>query len=901
VTSPCPLTLCGVDVIGREAELSLVAQRLGDRRLVTLVGPGGIGKTTLARAALAGCQDRFEEGGRFVDVTRVDSAEAVGESIAAQLGYTSYRALIDSPGDHSVLVVVDNCEHVVDAVAETIDELLGACLMPTVLATSRTALELPGETVVPIGPLALPPPGAVDADAVRLFVERARDAGVGLVDGEVTADEAVAELCRRLDGVPLAIELAAARARSMAPAEILDRLVSGLDVLDRPRRRGARRHRSLRATIGWSYDLLDDDERRMFEGLSVFSGPFTGSMAHAVAGAPGTGEADTWDVLDRLVTASMVVADPSGPTTWYRELDTLRAFARARLDEQGVRRAVEARLVDHVVERVAGIVAHGAAHWSADALAELLALYDDVVASLTWCLTEDDGPDRALLLVAALWGVIHQAHTEEIGTLAQRVLARWPDGDQAFRPDAIATAATCLYMMGEHDRAVALAEAALDGASASPYAPATLRRALAQSRRASGDTTGSCRWFGAGAIEARRSGLTALAVEADAARAQVLADVGRVDEALALVAAARDEAVAAGSAIAAAWARSIEGSILLRTDVDRAADVLDAALAESRRWGYAAGVSVNLRSQALAALARGDGRDAAGKVLELLDELLSRGSTYEMRLVFDSASAVLARAGRGWVAADLAATALALPVVSITASVGHELFPLDPAGGTVLAVRDAIVTTRAELGRLVAGEAPEAAPPGSPARDDDRAGVLRRVGEFWEVGYAGETATVRATKGMADIARLLAAPGREVHCLELIGAGVAPGHAEHDTGEVLDATARRAYEERVRELQIELDEAEAAADRGRAERLRAELDVLVDQLVAALGLGGRSRRTGGAAERARSAVTQRIRSTLRRIEAVHPKLGRHLQRAVRTGAFCVYSPEEPVRWELGEP
>jgi hypothetical protein len=120
--------------------------------------------------------------------------------------------------------------------------------------------------------------------------------------------------------------------------------------------------------------------------------------------------------------------------------------------------------------------------------------------------------------------------------------------------------------------------------------------------------------------------------------------------------------------------------------------------------------------------------------------------------------------------------------------------------------------------------------------------VLRRAGDFWEVGYAGEIATVRASKGLADIARLVAAPGHEVHCLELIGAGV----AEADTGEVLDAAARRAYDDRGRELQLELDEAEAAADRGRAERARAELDALVDQLVNALGLRGRSRRTGGA-------------------------------------------------------
>src|ERR687898_532518 len=177
-----------VELVGREAELALVADRLADRRLVTLVGPGGIGKTALARAAVAHCAGRFPEGAHVVDLTRVDAAAAVPESLAAQLGYASFGALLDAPGDHAALVLVDNCEHVLDAVADAVDSLLEACEMPTVLATSRSALEVPGETLVPIGPLGLPPAGTSDAPAVRLFVARARDAGAAL-----EADDAVAE------------------------------------------------------------------------------------------------------------------------------------------------------------------------------------------------------------------------------------------------------------------------------------------------------------------------------------------------------------------------------------------------------------------------------------------------------------------------------------------------------------------------------------------------------------------------------------------------------------------------------------------------------------------------------------------------------------------------------------
>src|SRR5690606_10938034 len=152
-----------MDLIGRESELALVTRRLHDRRLVTLVGPGGIGKTALGRAALARCGADFGEGARTVDLTRVDSAAGVRESLAAQLGYASYGALLGAPGDHPVLILVDNCEHVIDAAAEVVDGLLDACEMPTILATSRIALDVPGEAVVPLGPLELPPQGAHDA------------------------------------------------------------------------------------------------------------------------------------------------------------------------------------------------------------------------------------------------------------------------------------------------------------------------------------------------------------------------------------------------------------------------------------------------------------------------------------------------------------------------------------------------------------------------------------------------------------------------------------------------------------------------------------------------------------------------------------------------------------------
>ena len=165
-------------------------------------------------------------------------------------------------------------------------------------------------------------------------------------------------------------------------------------------------------------------------------------------------------------------------------------------------------------------------------------------------------------------------------------------------------------------------------------------------------------------------------------------------------------------------------------------------------------------------------------------------------------------------------------------------------------------------------------------------------GDYWELDFAGQIVHARTSKGVADLARLLTAPGREVHCLELMGGSV----EQASTGEVLDQTARRQYEERIRELQRDIDDAEADNDYARADRARVELDTLVDHLTTALGLGSRTRRSGSSAERARSAVTQRLRSTIRRLGTAHPDLGRHLEASVMTGTYCVYRPEHPVVW-----
>jgi hypothetical protein len=209
-----------------------------------------------------------------------------------------------------------------------------------------------------------------------------------------------------------------------------------------------------------------------------------------------------------------------------------------------------------------------------------------------------------------------------------------------------------------------------------------------------------------------------------------------------------------------------------------------------------------------------------------------------------------------------------------------------------------LLAVRAALARIEAGFDRPGEPVEGPGAERTTAAdtaALTERGDIWEIDYAGRTVTVKASKGMADLAKLLAAGGREIHCLDLIGGAV----RDASTGDMIDATARRAYESRIRDLQADVDAAEADNDYVRAERAQAELDALIDHLSAALGQGGRTRRAGDTAEKARSAVTQRLRATIRRLEDLHPELGRHLRASVITGIYCSYRPERAITWRVG--
>ncbi|HEX2038708.1 MAG TPA: hypothetical protein VHF47_03130, partial [Acidimicrobiales bacterium] len=606
---------CTGELIGRDGALAALIERLRARRLVTVVGPGGIGKTALARVAATHVEASFERGCHVVDLTRAITADEVEGAVAAQLGFQTFQVLLDTPVELPILLLVDNCEHVTSAAADVVARVLDACTAPTVLATSRSPLDVPGEAVIPIGPLDTPPRGVddVDAAAVRLFLARAGDAGATLVDGDV---EAVCELCRRLDGVPLAIEIAAARTRSMSPTEILARFDEQLDVVSRPRWRGSSRHRSLRSTIEWSYRMLDEPARALFDQLGVFPGPFTAEMAHDVAGVAGDEFGRTLELLDELVSASLVMTEREGPVTWYRLLEAPRAYALEALRTRGALDASSERLAEAAATSALAVI-EGSRHWEGAFAAHATGAHANLVAALRWCLTNDAEGGRALLLTAALWETIHQAHTEEVADLGAQVLSRWRVPTLPHWHAAAATTATALLLLGRHAEAIACATHAMNAAGpGAGVAPALLERAAALARLATddGDTRPA---LARAAARARSSGAEALAVELEIHRAEAIAAAGGHEDALAQLEVCGDNARRLGSVRLDVCARTLAGQVRLRLGSETAREVIEQALADARRIGYPAAVVANLSALAVQRVITGRPEDGGRAALEV--------------------------------------------------------------------------------------------------------------------------------------------------------------------------------------------------------------------------------------------------------------------------------------------
>jgi predicted ATPase/DNA-binding SARP family transcriptional activator len=404
--------------IGRTAELAAVRQMLDATRMLTLTGAGGSGKTRLAIEAAAAVAGEYRDGVAWIELAAFNDADLLPQQVAAALGIREEAgraatvALLDFLSPRRLLLVLDNCEHLADACATLADTLLRGCPELAILTTSREALSVAGERAWLVPPLSLPDAGAgtlpdhlAGFEAVQLFVERAQDVLPAFALTDQTAG-AVAQVCRRLDGIPLAIELAAARVKVLTPEQIARRLDNAFALLTSTSRTALPRHRTLRATIDWSYQLLSEAERRLFERLSVFAGGFTLEAVEVVCA---DARLETWEVLDlltALVDKSLVMMEEHDGSARYHLLETVRQYARSRLEESGEEARLQQRHADFFLDLVEEAEPHLGSPRRHPWIERLRREHDNLRAALGWSAAAD-GATCVRMAGALFWFWFH--------------------------------------------------------------------------------------------------------------------------------------------------------------------------------------------------------------------------------------------------------------------------------------------------------------------------------------------------------------------------------------------------------------------------------------------------------------------------------------------------------------
>lgn len=472
---PSNLPVEATSFVGREREVSAARRTLASRRLLTLTGPGGIGKTRLALRIASESAREYADGVWFVELASVADPALVPASVATAIGVRTSSgdslsdALIGWMKSRRALVVLDNCEHLIEACAELVTALLRSAPEIRILATSREPLAVEGESVRPVPPLLVPVSGAVSSiadlfsnESVRLFAERARLVKPGFDVGERNA-AVVATLCRRLDGIPLAIELAAARARVLSVEQILDRMEDRFRLLTGGSRTTLPRHQTLRATIDWSYEMLTDDERTLLVRLSVFAGGCSLDAAEAACTGGGIDELTLLDLLTRLVDRSLVVFADSETNPRYGMLETIREYARERLDETGdesVRLAMHAAWCLELVTRLRAEFRGPRQHEVYD---QLEIEHDNLRAALDWTIRTARDADTAMRIAGGLamfWNT--RGHTTEGRDWTEAALSLDGVATDEARDDALYGLSLLAHSTGDYRRARSAIESCVE-------------------------------------------------------------------------------------------------------------------------------------------------------------------------------------------------------------------------------------------------------------------------------------------------------------------------------------------------------------------------------------------------------------------------------------------------------
>ena len=591
--------------VGRENDLAGVMQRLEAARLLTICGTGGVGKTRLALEVATRVTPRYTHGVHVVELASLAAGGDVAAALASALqvprrvDVSLTDRLVEVLAGKRLLLVLDNCEHVLDGAAATLDPILAGTDQVDVLATSRAALAVDGEHVWPLAPLETE--GAA-SPAVRLFTERARaaDPGVVLDDGDPLGVE---RLCRRLDGIPLALELAAARLRVASLAEVDAAVGARPDLLTGGRRTAQARHRSLDALVEWSYQLLSTEERLVFARLSVFQDSFDLDDATAVTAGDGITPERVPTLVWALVDQSLVSPQRGEPGR-YSMLDTLRRAALQRLVAEGADSQLRGRHAELVLIRAAEAAAAMHGPGAAAAMANLDQLLPELRGARRH-LEETDDLDGQLRLSDSLFWYGYSGIRSEVMTWTTATARRAAEQDHPLVPSVMAAAAVASWQHGDHVSARTFAESGVAAARRLGDPPGSDRafRALSEVTQFQGDVDRARQLSLEAVSRTEGTGRALDVVYALTGQALSWAYGDQPRQGLPSADRALSIAAACGSPIAVAWAAYTAGEIRLETDPQRALELLDEAViaanevGERMVAGVAAVSSLTLRSR----------------------------------------------------------------------------------------------------------------------------------------------------------------------------------------------------------------------------------------------------------------------------------------------------------------
>jgi predicted ATPase/DNA-binding SARP family transcriptional activator len=641
-------------LVGRDRELAAIRGLLSAGRLVTLVGPGGVGKTRLAHEVAAAEQDPW-----WADLAALRDGEAVPPAVADAVGLDAQPGspLLDTlrgwARSATGLLVLDNCEHLLPSASALVEELLAASSALRMLATSRERLAVNGEQVFVVAPLEVPEPGASDPlrPAVQLFLDRARAADPHLAPDRRLLQRA-GDVARALDGLPLAIELAAARVGTLTVDDLADRLDARFELLRQTRTGGDPRHHTLRAVVDWSFDLLTTEEQRLLLRLSVFAAAFDITTVEAIVADDALPAHRMADLVARLADRSMLIRPGPVGVGRYRMLETLRSYAASRLpaaDADRLRRRLAVFLVDLTERAESGLYSADEQAW----VQRIEMWLDDIRGTWTWARDAGEA-DVVVRLAAALTRFAYWRLRSDLlvwGTWAVEAVPSHPRLSVMY-----AAAAHAAWIEGRLAEARSLAHRgiAMAGGSSNPAAAASLE-ASGDAAILSGDLTGALQAYRATATVANSTGDPAALAIAIANEAIVLSYAGD-RQAPATAAEAVTAALASNNPTAIAYSLFAEGEALADDDPERAAAALDEARRRAKDIAnpFVAGVALN------AAVALRGRRGPPDQALALFREAIGHwratGNRALIVTTLRNLVVLLARVGQDEPAAVLAAT-----------------------------------------------------------------------------------------------------------------------------------------------------------------------------------------------------------------------------------------------------